>query len=363
MRCRKIWRSLATLAIMLVFAILLPVFQGCSHSFYTTDDFYKVRKTDAHFHYVTTDLRFLDFARSLNMQIISPNVDSGYPIEDQWRISTGIMRERPGTIRFLGTFSVKGFNDPGFADTTLHRILKQITEGAVGIKIWKNIGMELKNCEGKYVLADDPGFAFFFDYMEKNRIPVLAHLGEPRNCWLPLDKMTDTGDRDYYLQHPEYHMFLHPEMPSYERQVAARDSVLARHPGLIFVGAHLGSLEWSIEELAKRFDRYPNFSVDMASRIGHLKNQSGVDYRKVRRFLIRYQDRILYGTDQEIYDEVLKEFDQVAENARKWWLNDWLYLATDSVVDGIRGLKLPARVIDKIYGQNAEAFCAHSQRN
>ena len=73
---------------------------------------------------------------------------------------------------------------------------------------------------------------------------------------------------------PEYHMYLHPEYPSYEDQIETRDNLLRKHPGLHFVGAHLGSMEWSLEEMASHFDMFPNMSVDMAARISHLENHA-----------------------------------------------------------------------------------------
>ncbi len=66
-------------------------------------------------------------------------------------------------------------------------------------------------------------------------------------------------------------MYLHPEFPSYEDQIKARDHMLEKHPDLKFIGAHLGSLEWSADELAKRLDKFPNMVVDMAARISHLQ--------------------------------------------------------------------------------------------
>ena len=92
-------------------------------------------------------------------------------------------------------------------------------------------------------------------------------------------------------------MFLHPEYPSYEDQINARDHLLELHPDLIFIGCHLGSLEWNVDELAKRLDKFPNMAVDMAARICHLQYQSQRTAIKVRDFCIKYQDRLLYGTD------------------------------------------------------------------
>ena len=71
---------------------------------------------------------------------------------------------------------------------------------------------------------------------------LLGHQGEPKNCWLPLDQMTVNSDREYFKAHPQYHMYLQPDMPSYERQMAVRDAMLARHPGLKFVGVHMASI-------------------------------------------------------------------------------------------------------------------------
>ena len=109
--------------------------------------------------------------------------------------------------------------------------------------------------------------------------------------------MTVNNDKEYFREHPQYHMFLHPELPSYEDQMAARDRMLAKNPHLKFMGAHLASLEWSVDRLAAFLDRYPNTVVDLAARMGQVQYQSNHDRGKVRRFFIRYQDRLLYGTD------------------------------------------------------------------
>jgi hypothetical protein len=96
-------------------------------------------------------------------------------------------------------------------------------------------------------MIDDPRFDRILDFIEKNDITVIGHLGEPKNCWLPVDQMTIAGDKNYFTANPGYHMYLHPEFPSYEAQINARDNMLRKHPGLRFVGAHLGSLEWNVD--------------------------------------------------------------------------------------------------------------------
>ena len=327
--------------------------------YYTVSDFVKVPKIDVHFHYNTSDVSYVKFADSLNFRFVSPNVDAGESIERQLQVSKDLKQQFPDKYAFLGTISVDGFGKPDFATKIILRIDSCLKAGASGIKIWKNIGMVLKDSLKKYVMADNPKFDSIYNYLETNNIPLMGHLGEPKNCWLPLDQMTLDNDRNYFTNHPEYHMFLHPEAPSYEAQIEARDNILKKHPKLNFIGAHLGSLEWSVDELAKRLDQYPNFNVDFSARIGHLQFQSSKDYEKIRQFMIKYQDRLLYGTDGSLNDQITNP--KAKQNSLlSVWKDQWVYLATDSpvIVKDLGGLKvnglhLPCEVVDKIYSKNA----------
>jgi len=156
-------------------------------------------------------------------------------------------------------------------------------------------------------------------------------------------------------------MYLHPEMPSYEDQIKARDNFVAAHPQLRFVGAHLGSLEYDVDRIAAFLDRFPNASVDMAARMSQVQYQSVRDIEKVRAFFVRYQDRLLYGTDLTLNPgDNTQEFKAEAHNV---WTRDWRYLATDEsqrveiIKADVPGLALPREVIDKVYyGNAARAF-------
>ena len=347
---------------LLQFCFLAFLIVGCAPKgkvFYTAADFGNVPKIDVHFHYNTPDASFIKFADSLNFRFVSPNVDAGESVNRQLQVSQNLKLQFPDKYSFLGTFSVEDFGRPDFATRIISRIDSCLKAGASGIKIWKNIGMVLKDSTGKYVMADNTKFDSIYNYLEINNIPVMGHLGEPKNCWLPLDQMTLDNDKNYFTNHPEYHMFLHPEAPSYEVQIETRDNILKRHPKLNFIGAHLGSLEWSVDELAKRLDQFPNFNVDFSARIGHLEYQSSKDREKVRQFMIKYQDRLLYGTDGSLNEQITNP--QAKKNSlRNIWLEQFIYLATDESVivkdlGGIKvqGLQLPCEVIDKIYSKNA----------
>lgn len=334
--------------------------------YYSNSDFESIKKIDAHLHINTDDARYLEFAAQQNFRILSPNVDAGVSIDEQLNIAAEHRKNHPGNFAFLGTFSVDSFGTSGFVQNVIDRIDRAIEQGASGIKIWKNIGMTLKDENDKYVMADDPAFDPIFQYLVDNEIPLMGHLGEPRNCWLPLEQMTDSGDYRYFKNHPEYHMLLHPEAPSYEDQVNARDNVLKKFPDLTFVAAHIASLEWNLDEVAKRLDQYPNMSIDLSARIAHVQRQSVADYNKVRDFFIKYQDRILYGIDITI-SEGGDRFDDVSSGMLRKWKSDWAYLATDStqnienISGDIKGLHLPKQVVDKVYYGNANRYLNASQ--
>jgi predicted TIM-barrel fold metal-dependent hydrolase len=152
-------------------------------------------------------------------------------------------------------------------------------------------------------------------------------------------------------------MFLHPEYPSYEDQINARDNLLEKHPDLIFIGSHLGSLEWNVDELAKRLDKFPNMVVDISARISHLQYQSAKDRERIRNFCIKYQDRLLYGTD--IGDNGAGDPERIQKRVHDTWIKDWKYFTSvEEMTSGefkgkFNGLQLPRNVVDKIYSENA----------
>ncbi len=326
-------------------------------SFYSTEDFAKVSKIDAHVHIRTTDTAFVHQAKEDNFRLLSVVVDEDPGIAVQQQDAIRQMKMFPEWVSFATTFPVQNFNNDNWAQQTIDTLEQSFQQGAIAVKVYKNIGMELRNREGKLVMVDDPKLKPIWDFLIQKNIPVIGHLGEPKNCWLPVDQMTINSDKRYFTRHPEFHMYLHPEFPSYEEQISARDRMLEQNPDLRFIGAHLGSLEWSTDELAKRLDRFPNMAVDIAARISHLQYQAMQDWQKVYDFFIRYQDRLIYGTDRIADDS--KTSVEMERFVHEAWLRDWQFFCTSDTLrsgafEGIfSGLKLPDTVIDKIYYLNA----------
>ncbi len=354
--------------ILLAIIPFLVIGQGClqkkkpKSEFCSEEDFKKMDKVDIHCHVNTKDTVFMNQAIEDNFRILSINTDAPLNVNymEQQDIANFQRKAFPGHIEYLTTFSMKGWGEDDWLGKTIAYIKESMEKGAIGVKVWKNIGMVERDKDSSFIMLDNPGFDPLFDYLEENNIPVCGHLGEPKNCWLPIDEMTVNNDKEYYKEYPQFHMYLHPGFPSYEEQINARDRMLEKHPGLKFMGAHLGSLEWSVDELAKFFDKFPNATVDMAARICHLQLQAQSDWQKVHDFFIKYQDRIIYGTDMGDYLGASKEPEKLKKKTHTTWVNDWKFLTTDEVmsvkeINGeFKGLKLPREVVEKIYYKNAE---------
>lgn len=348
--------------------LFLLLIQSCSEhagsgeTYYTMEDYSKVEKFDVHEHINTYNPYFINYAKENNFRLLSLNVGApGYPtIPEQQQYTLAHLKNFKPDFAYATTFDINGFEDSNWQAKTLAYLKASFDSGAIGVKVWKNVGMEYKTKAGKFVMVDDPRLDTIFDFIEKNNKTLVGHLGEPKNCWLPIEKMTVKNDQTYYKGHPQYHMFLHPEFPSYEDQVNARDHMLEKHPNLRFDGAHLGSLEWDVDELAKRLDKFPNMAVDMAARISHLEYQSLKDNKKVRDFFIKYQDRLLYATDMEIDEKM--DTTAAKKEAHDVWTNNWKFFTSNELMNApeltekFKGLHLPKEVIDKIYRKNAQKW-------
>lgn len=335
---------------------------------YTMEDFVRVPKFDAHVHANTRDRAFLEQARADGFELMSINVD--YPdfpsIADQHAAALELAHADPARFHWATTFSMEGFGAPGWAEQVEAGLDAAVAEGARAVKVWKNVGMVERDAAGTLVMIDDPGLAPVAEHVAGLGVPLIAHQGEPHNCWLPLEQMTTDNDREYFGRHPQYHMYLHPEMPGYEDLMAARDRFVAAHPGLDFVGAHMASLEYDVDRLGAFLDRFPNATVDLAARMGQVQYQSARDRERVRGFFIRYQDRLLYGTD--LTQDPAGDPAEFRRAAHEVWRSDWRYLATgesqriDTIGADVQGLDLPRAVVDKIYHANAARVFATGAR-
>ena len=341
--------------------VIMVLVVGCQGNFYSEKDFPALLKIDSHVHLNSDKGYFENQAAKDNFLLITLNVDisDSVLVKKQHEFAIFSTKKYLGKVFYSATFCFDtiGWGTNDWSKKVISHLADNISDGAVSVKLWKNIGMSLKDKNGRFIMIDDPGLKPVIEFIISRKLPITGHLGEPRNCWLPLNEMTVRGDSSYYAENPKYHMFLHPEYPSYKDQINARDHLLELYRDLKFIGCHLGSLEWDVDELAKRLDKFPNMAVDMAARICHLQFQSAKNREKVRNFCIKYQERLLYGTD--LSDDGTNDGVGLAKYVHETWINDWKYFTTDNEMssDNFKGkfigLQLPKEVVRKIYCTNA----------
>jgi predicted TIM-barrel fold metal-dependent hydrolase len=320
--------------------------------------FARIEPIDVHVHVFKTDPVFQAFLehlhlKLLNILVVDDTLSYRKQLELQVRDALALMRSSRGHIAFCTTWDPYKFNDPSFDAETIQQLDQNFAQGAIAVKIWKNVGMEIKTADGRFVMPDDPKFDPIYKEIAKHGKTLVAHLAEPDVAWGPPDPSDPSWS--YYQENPQWFLYGKPGFPSKKEILQARDHVLAENPQLRMVGAHLGSMEKDLDEIAQHFDRYPNFAVDTAARMDYLML---APREKVRAFFIKNQDRILYGTDLDLVETA-----NVEESLKDWkstYARDWKFLATDETFENdgkkVTGLKLPEPVLRKIFHDNARQW-------
>lgn len=371
---------------ILSLVVCLLILQSCSNrdeqssEYYTLEEYTSIPKFNSHVHLHVDNTTYVDQSVDDNFRLLSfisssPNRTREISILDQEKHTLQLMENYPKDL-FLTTTLLNpyGFNEEGWVEGTIAHMDQSFKNGAVAIKIRKSIGMEVRKPNGDFVTIDDPKFDPIIQFIADNEITLIGHIGEPKNCWLPLEEMTVGGDRQYYSENPQYHMYLHPEYLSHEDHIRAVENMLEKHPNVRYVGAHLASLEYDVDELAKRLDRFPNLAVDMAERISHFQYQAVSDWQKVHDFFIKYQDRLIYATDDsnygpkpyfgaELTDQSLRSDHQIRVSTTENYQRHWKFFTYDGVMSApklpgmeFHALNLPKEVVDKIYLKNAQTW-------
>jgi predicted TIM-barrel fold metal-dependent hydrolase len=307
---------------------------------------------DVHVHLFNADPAFVDLLKRLHLHVLDiviVNDKDKFPqgIVPRLKFAWPVIRASEGRAFLCTSFDPFQFGQPDFAANAVRQMEQDFAEGAIAVKIWKNVGMELKDQGGKWVMPDDPAFAPIYREIAARDKTLIAHLAEPDGCWQPPNAPSNNCK-----DHPDWYMYGRTDAPSKAKILAARDHLLEQYPKLRVVGAHLGSMESDVDQIAQRFDRYPNFAVDTAARVHSLALQPR---DKIRAFFIKYQDRILYGTDLDALPG-----ENVADAIHKWewgYAHEWKYFATDETMEfegrKVQGLKLPPTVLRKLYHDNA----------
>lgn len=354
-------RAVSTLPILTAAVFLFAAFHVSRAEAQSTTDNQALKSLsalhpiDAHVHVFKTDSAFQTMLKKLNLKLINILVvddtlsyrkELQPQIDDAW----SLVHSSQGHVSLCTTFDPYKFNDPTFSKEAIQQLERDFHDGAVAVKIWKNIGMEIKDAKGGYIMPDDPKLAPIYAAIQKHGRTLMSHVAEPNVAWGPPDPSDPVWS--YYKENPQWLVGGKEGFPAKQTILEARDHILEQNPKLRMVGVHLGSMEKNLDGIASRFDRYPNFAIDTAARMEYLML---MPREKAKAFLLKYQDRVLYGTDLDMTADA--NVDETLKSWRELYARDWRYLATDETFElnghKIQGLKLPEPVLRKLYRSNA----------
>lgn len=330
----------------------------CGYGIRMTAFSYPPRWIDSHSHIFSGDERVLELIERAHVKInlICIGFGNDQELERQHSLASGLAAKAPLRYGWTAGWPWARFETPEYVSAAVTIVRRAHERGAVGVKVWKDIGLAARRQNGQFVQIDDPVFQPVLDELARNSIPLLAHLGDPLAAWLPLQP----GDPsfEYYRSHPEWHLYSRP-VPTYTEVLAARDRMMTRNPALTVVACHFASIDHDLVALGALLDRYPSLAIDTAERLGQMML---LDRDEVRSFFIRYQDRILYGSDLvfNLFDDDRTDVEALVKRAESVWQSELTWLSSAQHVTtrqgSGRGLALPDVVLGKILMSNAERW-------
>jgi predicted TIM-barrel fold metal-dependent hydrolase len=276
---------------------------------------------------------------ALNLRVMV-NLSGGYGEKLKQAVEAQKGRHKDRLIVFAN-IDFTNLDNPDYPARAASQLQKDHDNGAQGLKIFKNFGMELKDGKGQRIHVDDPRFDPVFELCGKLKMPVLIHTAEPAMFFQPQDKYNER-----WLELKLHKSRARPpdKFPSWETLMDEQHRLFARHPNTIFINAHLGWLGSNLAELGRLMDRLPN----MYTEIGAVLYELGRQPRFARQWFIDHQDRVLFGKDiwappeYYYYFRVLETADEYFDYYRKYHAFWQLY-----------GLDLPDEVLKKLYYKNA----------
>lgn len=295
---------------------------------------------------VATLVRQMD---SLNMRaMVNLSGGSGDRLASLVRLTA----KYPGRFVTFANVDFSGVGTPGWTERTVAQFARDVREGgAGGLKIFKNLGLDAKDSDGKRIAVDDPRLDPLWAKAGELGVPVLIHSGEPQPLFDPMDKYNER-----WLE-----LKVHPERgrpperyPRFEEVMAEQRRMFRKHPRTTFIAAHLAWRGNDLAALGAMLDSLPNVMTEVAAVAHELARQP----RTARAWMIKYQDRVMLGKDTynpaeygayfRIFETGDEYFDWIRPYAGGWKLY---------------GLDLPDDVLRKFYSGNASRIYAALRRS
>ena len=252
-------------------------------------------------------------------------------------------KKYPGRFVVFANIDWSRVNDANFGANAAAQLERDVKEGgAVGLKIFKNLGMDTYWADGTRVRTDDLRLAPIWDKCGELGIPVLIHTAEPAAFFRPVDKHNER-----YLELTQYPGRTRPpeKYPPFDSLIAEQHRMFKRHAKTTFISAHLSWLGQDLGRLGRTMDSIPNMMVEVAAALYEVARAP----KAGRAFFIKYQDRVLMGKDTFGDETEFAVYFRIFESGDEYF--PWY--RRRHAFWGMYGLELPDNVLKKVYYKNA----------
>lgn len=231
-----------------------------------------------------------------------------------------------------------------------------VAAGARGLKVWKDLGLHVRDDHGELVLPDDARLLPVWEAVGELGIPICIHTADPVAFFEPLDERNERLDELGAV--PEWWFGDPARFPTFMRLMESLEHIVAATPGTRFMGAHVGCFAEDLDWVDRMLSAYPNFAVDIGGRLAEIGRQP----RRFARLVADHPDRVIFGTDcfpatAENYALHYRFCETADEHFAYWTLDP--DAGDGSAPQGrwrISGLDLPADLLTRLYAANARDF-------
>ncbi len=293
---------------------------------------------DAHsHHYVKTAVEVAEWVRVMDEVGVETTVIlTGAVGENFDRLVDLYLKPHPGRFQLYAGVLHDHVDAPDYPQRAAAELERCYRKGARGIGELSDKGAGFgANDRGEPLHPDDPRLDPFWKKAVALKMPANLHMADHPSAWRPAD---NTQERS-----PSYQVYNQygKKGPSYGEILQIRDRLLARHPAMTFIACHLSNQGNDLAALSKVLDRFSNVYIDISARDYELGRQP----RAAAKFLGRYKDRILFGTDMGTQKGMYQ----------RWWR---FLESSDEYLKGsnwwrLYALALPEPVLEALYRGNA----------
>lgn len=277
----------------------------------------------------------------LNLRVLVNLSGGSSPAQVKQKVEFIRSSKHPDRFRVFANVAWNGAGGPGWAEKAVADLEQSIRDGAIGLKVFKDLGLHARKADGTRLHVDDPDLKPIWDLCARLNVPAIIHTAEPQEFFSPLDY---TNERWLELALFADRRNFKPGQPTFEELVGERDRMYAANPKTRYIGAHFNWYGNNLVRAARQLDRLPNLVLE----VGAVLYDFGRQPRAARDFFIKYQDRILFGKDSyqaseyPYYWRVFETSDEYFDYYRDYHAFWKLY-----------GMDLPEAVLKKLYFQNA----------